>query len=127
MEKVDILLCAPIAFVIFLVVLGIFSIVVGKFSPKPAMNKGKVSTYACGEDIPGFKFQFGYSLFFIFALFFTVMHVAALVIATLPAKAPELYFGFFYLAAIFLCVSGLVIYKDAGLESQKMIKEDKCD
>ncbi len=127
MSKIDILLCIPVAFLVFLAVLTIFYVLAGRVSPESERTKGKISTYACGEDMPGFKFQFGYSLFFIFALFFTVMHVAALVIATLPAKAPELYFGFFYLAAIFLCVSGLVIYRGSNPEDHLEIKEDEGD
>ena len=112
MTKIDVLLCPPVAFLIILGVLVIFYILVDRFSPKPEKSKGKLSSYACGENMPGFKFQFGYSLFFIFALFFTVMHVAVLVIAMLPARAPEVYFGIFYLIAIFLCVCGLLIYRD---------------
>jgi hypothetical protein len=52
--------------------------------PKPNMVEGKLSTYACGEDIPGRKAQYSYHLFH-FAFFFTVLHVAALVIATVPS------------------------------------------
>jgi hypothetical protein len=48
------------------------------------MVEGKLSTYACGEDIPGKKVQYSYHLFH-FAFFFTVLHVAALVIATVPS------------------------------------------
>ena len=42
------------------------------------------------------KLQFGYRLFFFIALFFTMMHVAALVIATIPG-GKIVFFGIIYL------------------------------
>ena len=54
-------------------------------APKLTKVGGKLETYACGEDMPGTKVQFGYRLFFFIALFFTMMHVAALVVATVPS------------------------------------------
>ena len=126
MEKIDILLCPPVAFLIFLVAIVVFYILIGRISLKADKNKDKISTYACGEDMPGFKFQFGYSLFFIFALFFTMMHVATLVIATLPAKTPQVYFGLFYLATIFLSVLGLIMYRNDP-ENQFVDKDEEND
>ena len=112
MERSGILLSVPVAFVIFVILLACFYIFAGRFSSRFKKSKEKVSTYACGEDIPGIKFQFGYQLFFVFALFFTIMHVTALVIATLPSISPVVYFGIFYLAAIFLSVLSMVVYRD---------------
>jgi hypothetical protein len=78
------LLYPPIAFLIFLLI-GYLIYRLGKaLGPKPTMAEGKLSAYACGEDIPGRKVQPGYHLFH-FAFFFTVLHVAALVIATVPS------------------------------------------
>ena len=68
---------------------------------------GKLTTYACGEDIPGAKVQFGYRLFFFIALFFTIMHVAALVIATVPS-GKIIFFAIIYLAMIFLSILALI-------------------
>ncbi|MCM8829013.1 MAG: hypothetical protein NC902_07005, partial [Candidatus Omnitrophica bacterium] len=123
MEKIGILISPPVAFIIFLVVFSIFYLLVGKFAPHGKKNIEKQSTYACGENMPGFKFQFGYNLFFIFALLFTMMHVAALVIATLPSVSPAVYFGIFYLAAIFLSVMGVVFYDDKDSESLSGMEE----
>ncbi|MEO0124586.1 MAG: NADH-quinone oxidoreductase subunit A [candidate division WOR-3 bacterium] len=104
---IDILLSPPIAFLIFL---GIFYLIYwlgSLMAPKMKKTPGKVSTYACGEDIPGTKIQFGYRLFFYVALFFTMMHVATLVVATIPKGAVAL-FGIFYLAMIFISVLALI-------------------
>ena len=53
-------------------------------APKLKDEGGKLAQYACGEDVPAQKFQLSYKLFFYAALFFTMMHVAALVVATIP-------------------------------------------
>jgi hypothetical protein len=76
-------------------------------APKLTKVGGKLTTYACGEDIPGVKIQFGYRLFFFVALFFTMMHVAVLVIATVPSGKIG-FFAVFYLLMIFLSVMALV-------------------
>ncbi len=76
-------------------------------APKLTNTGGKLTSYACGEDMPGTKIQFGYRLFFFVALFFTIMHVAALVIATVPAGKIAL-FAVLYLAVVFLSVLALI-------------------
>jgi len=42
--------------------------------------------YACGEDFQGYLIQPDYSQFFPFAFFFTILHIVALVIATVPTE-----------------------------------------
>jgi len=46
--------------------------------------------YACGEDFKGHFIQPDYSQFFPFAFFFTILHVVALVIATVPPETMEI-------------------------------------
>ncbi len=103
----EILLSPPLAFLVFLAVFTILYFLAGRLAPKLNPSGGKLKSYACGEDIPGAKMQFGYRLFFFIALFFTMMHVAALVVATLPS-GPVAYFGIFYLGMIFLSIAALV-------------------
>lgn len=119
MGKSNILISPPVAFVVILFVLTLLYIFAGKLSAKGKKSKDKISTYACGEDIPGFKFQFGYELFFVFGLFFTIIHVAVLVIATLPSVSPYIFFGIFYLGAIFLSVIGMMFYQEKDSGSSK--------
>ncbi len=104
---IDIILSPPIAFIIFLVIFYFIYWLGSLMAPKLKKTPGKVSSYACGEDIPGTKVQFGYRLFFYVALFFTIMHVATLVVATVPAGVFAL-FAIFYLAMIFLSVLALI-------------------
>ena len=107
MKGIQILLSPPVAFFIFLAAAFLIYGLGAKMGPKLTKVGGKLATYACGEDIPGVKVQFGYRLFFFVALFFTIMHVAALVIATVPAGRIAL-FALFYLVIIFLSVLALV-------------------
>ena len=104
---IDILLSPPIAFIIFLALFYLLYGLGSLMAPKVNKAGGKLASYACGEDIPGQKVQFGYRLFFFIALFFTMMHVAALVVATVPA-GPIVVFGMAYLGMIFLSVLALI-------------------
>ena len=107
MTGIGVLLSPPVAFLFFLgAAVGLDALGRG-MAPQPARTAGKISTYACGENIPGVKVQFGYRLFFFIALFFTIMHVAVLVIATVPDGAIA-FFALFYLVMIFLSVLSLV-------------------
>jgi hypothetical protein len=45
---------------------------------------GATRSYACGEDVPDHRMQPDYAQFFPFAFFFTIMHVVALIVATVP-------------------------------------------
>ena len=103
----EIFLSPPLAFLFFLAAFYIIYFLAGRLAPKVNAVGGKLKVYACGEDIPGAKLQFGYRLFFFIALFFTMMHVAALVVATVPA-GPIAYFALFYLGMIFLSIAALV-------------------
>lgn len=103
-----ILLSPPLAFLIFLGV-GLLLYLLGRaMAPKRTMTEGKGAPYACGEDMPMPKAQFSYRLFFSLAIFFTVMHVAALVVATLPS-GPIAVYGVVYLVIIMLAILALVL------------------
>jgi NADH-quinone oxidoreductase subunit A len=103
----EILLSPPLAFLAFLAIFYIIYFLAGRLAPKLSAVGGKLKSYACGEDIPGSKLQFGYRLFFFIALFFTMMHVAVLVIATVPS-GKIVFFALFYLVMIVLSVSALI-------------------
>ena len=107
MKGIEFLLSPPVAFFVFLAAALLVYGLGSKMGPKLTKVGGKLATYACGEDIPGVKIQFGYRLFFFVALFFTIMHVATLVIATVPGGRIAL-FAVFYLLMIFLSIMALV-------------------
>ena len=107
MTGIQVLLAPPIAFFIFLAAAFLLYALGRGMAPRLTRAGGKLATYACGENIPGVKVRFGYRLFFFIALFFTMMHVAVLVIATVPS-GKIVFFALFYLVMIALSVSALV-------------------
>ncbi len=83
-----ILLFPPVALVVsFLVILG-FSKLTSGLQPKPKNEEGcgKLDPYACGEDFKDTKIEPDYHRYFPFAIFFTVMHVAGLTIASIASS-----------------------------------------
>jgi len=102
------LLLPPIAFSAVLLI----SIALSKLSKVLEFHDngpagGKYKSYACGENVDKPRLQPEYSSFFPFAFFFTIMHVVALVIATVPKQSynTSLIAGLFVLCAL----SGLFI------------------
>jgi len=83
MEKL--FLMPPMAFLVIFCVVLFFSYVLGRWAflkEKPSKEARKA--YACGEDFSQHLIQPDYSQFFPFAFFFTILHVVALMIATVP-------------------------------------------
>lgn len=68
---------------------------------------GQKKAYACGEDFQEHLIQPDYSQFFPFAFFFTILHVVALMIATVPFET----IGTFAMAALYVvgAITGLII------------------
>ena len=63
--------------------------------------------YACGEDLPTAMIQPDYSQFYPFAFYFTILHVVALMIATVPTATIET----FLIAVVYIlgAIIGLVV------------------
>jgi hypothetical protein len=77
------LFAPPILFIVVFAALSLASKIASFLSFKnPNPGKGQKECYACGEDVPNF---------FRFAFFFTIIHVVALVISTVPAASPDTY------------------------------------
>ena len=86
-----ILLSPPVAFIITLLAVVILAKVCGTFASRKRQDQAEAKkAYACGEDFKGHLIQPDYSQFFPFAFFFTILHVVALVIATVPAETVEI-------------------------------------
>ena len=85
------LLLPLIAFVLILLVVAGASAAASLLAPKAtAQAAGKDKAYACGEDYPIHQGQPEYSEFFPFAIFFTLMHVVALIAATVPGGSLQI-------------------------------------
>ncbi len=104
----DLLVIPPITFAVVLALVWLQSVgfrVLGlrKKEPPP---RGQLEPYACGEDVPDHRAQPDYSQFFPFAFFFTIMHVVALVVATVPRGSPVVS----GLAIAFLAAASVAVY-----------------
>jgi NADH-quinone oxidoreductase subunit A len=93
----EILLYPPFAFIIALIILFIFAKIIKGFEPKVQKNPETSKTYACGEDVAPQKSTPSYEEFYPYAIFFTVLHVVALMLMTLafatqvPFMVPLIY------------------------------------
>ncbi|MDP2921303.1 MAG: NADH-quinone oxidoreductase subunit A [Candidatus Omnitrophota bacterium] len=82
-----ILLSPPLAFIIILAVTLLASRLVSIISFKSKTKAdARGESYACGEDNYDQAAQPDYSNFFAFAFFFTIAHVAALIMTTVHAE-----------------------------------------
>jgi hypothetical protein len=76
----------PAAFAILFAAILVLYLLTKRLAIRPAKDvPGKRKLYACGEDLPIRRVQPDYRQFFPFAFFFTMMHVVALILATIPA------------------------------------------
>jgi len=102
------LLSPPFAFIIILITTVILSWVFSRWALRKRKNPpGAKKAYACGEDFQEHLIQPDYSQFFPFAFFFTILHVVALIIATVPPET----LGVFVMAGIYIIAAaiGLII------------------
>lgn len=113
MSMESIILSPPLAFAILFAVLGLLAWLTARLlAARPAAVKaGTLKAYACGEDVADHRARPEYSQFFPFAFFFTIMHVIALVVATVPAEN----FAVLGMALLFVTASTvglLILYRD---------------
>lgn len=104
----DFLLAPPVAFTIILTTVLLLSWALTRFSYRRTDARGAVGEpYACGEDKFSTLVQPEYGHFFPFAFFFTILHVIALIIATVPKETVQT----FVLSMIYIigAVVGLLI------------------
>ncbi len=82
----EILLFPPVVFVISLLFVMGLSALLSPLAAKPARVPGsaKHKAYGCGEEVPEEQARAvpDYQVFFPFAIFFTLLHVAGLMLAT---------------------------------------------
>ncbi len=75
---------------IFIIVFSLAGAALAVFLHTARRKHGEVCAsqepYACGEDIHSHLVQPDYSTFFPFAFYFTILHVVALFISTVPAE-----------------------------------------
>ena len=107
----ELLLSPPVVFIVIMLAAIFFAYVLSKLAMKPKnVPAGLTKEYACGEDIKTHMIQPDYSQFFPFAFYFTILHVVALMIATVPMATMQT----FLIAVVYIlgAIVGLfVLYK----------------
>jgi len=83
------LLFPPVAFIIILFAVWVLSRMLSRlaFRSSAKRHKGTGEPYACGEEGYDPMAQPDYSTFFPFAFFFTLAHVATLIMTTVPVES----------------------------------------
>lgn len=83
----SLILTPPVAFLIILAATLTLSYLLSRLSYKAKPNEeASTKAYACGEDMPTAMIQPDYSAFFPFAFLFTILHVVALIVTTVPVE-----------------------------------------
>ena len=98
----------PVALAIVLLTTLAFSWLFSRLAMRPKSHvRDEGEPYACGEEQYNNAARPDYSIFFPFAFFFTIAHVATLIITTVPAASPRV----LALAALFISgsVTGLYV------------------
>jgi NADH-quinone oxidoreductase subunit A len=107
----EFLLSPPVVFIVIMLAAIICAYVLSKLALKPKnVPAGLTKEYSCGEDIKTHMIQPDYSQFFPFAFYFTILHVVALMIATVPMATIQT----FLIAVVYIlgAIVGLfVLYK----------------
>ena len=98
---------ALVAVAIFIGVSGGLYWLGGRWAPRGKDSPGKYLPYACGEDLGVGDTRLSYQAFFHLALMFVVVHMAALVVATLPSEGEARVLATCYLLGVAVCVEVL--------------------
>jgi NADH:ubiquinone oxidoreductase subunit 3 (subunit A) len=86
----NILLSPPVVFLIILGAVLCVSLALSVLAFRPGKKvAGLTKPYSCGEEQTEQMIQPDYSQFFPFAFYFTILHVVALMAATVPAATIE--------------------------------------
>jgi len=103
------LLNPAVSFCVVFIFIAVLAALFSRLSYRLNKEKagGATKSYACGEDIQDHMAQPDYSQFFPFAFFFTLAHVATLMLTTVPVETPEsMMFAVIY---SFVVLTGLAI------------------
>ncbi|HDQ70990.1 MAG TPA: hypothetical protein ENN19_02710 [Chloroflexi bacterium] len=95
-----ILLSPPVALCLFLGLAYAVYRLSGMIAAPGQEHPGKCLPYACGEDLLPPEVQLAYHAFFRLALLFGILHMAALVVSTLPPDVTSRRTATAYLAGI---------------------------
>jgi NADH:ubiquinone oxidoreductase subunit 3 (subunit A) len=104
-EMMQILFSPPVAFLIYLALVGLLSLFGKKMAGPSTYNRVKSSTYSSGEAAPNSSGVPGYRPFFVVALFFAVLHLGVLVLGTGFSSVTSV----IYLVGLMLALLALIL------------------
>ncbi|MCX5751876.1 MAG: hypothetical protein NT099_09520 [Candidatus Saganbacteria bacterium] len=95
----NIIFLPPVAFFIVMAATLLLAWILSPLAYKPKNPpKDGTKAYACGENVPKHRIQINYTQFFPFAFFFTILHMAALMVTTVPTSNLATFFiAFIYI------------------------------
>jgi NADH:ubiquinone oxidoreductase subunit 3 (subunit A) len=103
----------PVATIVFLALAyGLYALG-GKIAARGKEDPGKRQPYACGEELEPPQTRLAYHAFFRLALMFGVLHVATLVLSTLPQTTSS-----YRLATVYLVGIGISVFVLAKGETE---------
>ena len=110
MEKY--LLTPPVVFIIMFIAMIALSALLSRIAFKPKKDPADIGkSYGCGEDVKDARIQPDYSQFFPFAFFFTMLHVVALIVTTVPVVETTRIFSIAVIYIIGACTGLYILFR----------------
>jgi NADH:ubiquinone oxidoreductase subunit 3 (subunit A) len=113
-----ILASPPVIFIVFMLTGWLLLAGANRIAAKGEDSQGKHMHYSCGEDLDVPSFNMNYHQFFRLALLFGILHIVALVIATIPVGS-----DIRFLPVLYLVSAGIAMY--ILLEHDERKKSDR--
>lgn len=101
----NVLLSPPIAFLIYIPLILLISLMGKALAPEHKADPAKTSLYSSGEMAPTNNAAPGYAPFFLVAFFFAIIHLGILVLATGDLSSSSM----LYLAGLVLGLVALIL------------------
>ena len=101
----ELLTSPPAVIGVFLAIACSLYWVGGKLAARGESSPGKHQPYACGEELTPSRAQLAYHAFFRLALMFGILHLATLVLSTLPRQTVS-----YRLATVYLVGIGISVF-----------------
>lgn len=104
----NIILSVPLVFLFFLAIISLGYVVLSRLSHEGLDHEEKYLPYTGGQHLPPSETKQSYRTFFRLGLLFGIVHVAALILATLPFNWEKHDIGLLYLIGIAISAFVLV-------------------
>ena len=104
----NLLLSLPFIFIVSLGLSTLLYLIGAMISPKSKKTKGKLSPYACGEELPPQKFQVNVRSFFLYVTFFMIFDISAFLLAmsfSVHGPYPAIFGAVIILALVWLLLA----------------------